>query len=102
MLKGILVKLGFGAATAGSNVKNKVPATPEATRAMDKLHRMVEHGIVKFKWVHSGVPLPCNGEDHSKLDGKKFVIASFVKSGKNLPGGVAGCRCTFTADIAGF
>jgi len=76
--------------------------TSEEERAKQKLLRMQENGVAEFKWMHSGVELPCNGADHSKLDGKKYKIAAYLKSGNPLPGGVKGCRCTCTAVIVGF
>ena len=79
-----------------------VTMTSAEARAKHKLLRMQEIGVTEFKWMHSGVELPCNGEDHSKLDGKKYQIVAYLKSGKPLPGGVKGCRCTFSAVIKGF
>lgn len=79
-----------------------VAMTSAEERAKHKLLRMQEIGVTEFKWMHSGVELPCNGEDHSKLDGKKYQIAVYLKSGKPLPGSVKGCRCTFSAFIEGF
>ena len=74
----------------------------EGERARLKLLRMLEIGATEFKWMHSGVELPCNGVDHCKLDGKKYKIAAYLKSGKHLPGGKKGCRCTCAAVILGF
>lgn len=82
--------------------KPEIVATNEGERAKNKLMQMLEIGVTEFKWMHSGVELPCNGEDHSKLDGKKYQIAAYLKSGKPLPGGVKGCRCTPAAVIRGF
>jgi hypothetical protein len=76
--------------------------TSQEERALNKLKRMLDVGVTEFKWKHSGVQLPCNGEDHGKLDGKKFKITVFLKSGRPLPGAVKGCRCTFTAVVVGF
>lgn len=76
-----------------------VEKTNEGERANYKLMLMQKHGAAEFKWMHSGVELPCNGEDHSKLNGKSYKIAAYLKSGKPLPGGIKGCRCTFTAVV---
>lgn len=70
--------------------------------AKRNLERMQNAGITEFKWMHSGVDLPCNGKDHRKYDGKKYKISSYLKSGKPLPGGVEGCRCTFSGVVPGF
>ena len=79
-----------------------IAVTNEEERARLKLLRMLEIGATEFKWMHSGVELPCNGIDHSKLDGRKYKIASYLKSEKPLPGGKKGCRCTCAAVIPGF
>ncbi len=76
--------------------------TNEEERARQKLLRMQEAGVTEFRWMHSGVELPCNGVDQSKLDGKKYKIAAYLKSGKPLPAGKKGCRCTCAAVILGF
>lgn len=65
--------------------------------AEQKARQMIEAGVTKFEWLHSGVPLPCGTEDHSKRDGKKYDIKKFLASGKPLPGVSEGCRCTFVA-----
>ena len=62
-----------------------------------KLRKMLENGFDKFTWLHSGVPLDCNGEDHRKFDGKQFDIARYLRSGKTLPGASKGCRCNAIA-----
>jgi hypothetical protein len=79
-----------------------MPTTIEEERALKNLLRMQDIGVTESKWMHSGVELPCNGEDHRNQDGKKFKFAAYLKSGKPLPGAVKGCRCTFSAVIAGF
>ncbi|RXZ42568.1 hypothetical protein EBB06_11730 [Crenobacter cavernae] len=62
-----------------------------------KIRQMADTGVTHFKWVHSGVPLKCGNEDHSKLDGRQYEIAKYLASGKPLPGESKGCRCTFVA-----
>lgn len=91
----------FGGAGARQQGKNDVNSSQEE-RAKRNLLRMRGLGVTEFKWMHSGVELPCNGEDHSMLDKKKYNIAAYLKSGKPLPGAVKGCRCTFSAVIEGF
>lgn len=88
------------------SLRKRTAASPvrtfEEERALKNLGRMQEAGITEFKWMHSGVELPCNGEDHRQNNGKKYKIASYLKSGKALPGAVKGCRCTFSAVVLGF
>lgn len=67
--------------------------------ALQKANQMTKNGITRFEWKHSGVPLNCGNEDHSKRDGKKYNIEKYLNSGQILPSAIDGCCCTFIAVI---
>lgn len=74
----------------------KVNGVP-AHVAVEKAQKMLSNGTTHFEWVHSGAPVKCGSEDHSKRDGRRYLIARYLASGQLLPGVAESCRCTFIA-----